>query len=66
ETTHFSIEIPKKGEVATADGDETDALVHPVKKKRATRSNTGRALLQSGSGKNISAGNDVVVQEDTE
>ncbi|MCI59127.1 hypothetical protein A2U01_0080382, partial [Trifolium medium] len=38
ETKRFSIEVPKKGEVAATDGDETDALAHPVKKKRATRS----------------------------
>ncbi|MCI64729.1 hypothetical protein A2U01_0085987, partial [Trifolium medium] len=46
ETARISIEIPKKGEDATAEGDETNALVPPTKKKRATRSNTGRALLQ--------------------
>ncbi|MCI41343.1 hypothetical protein A2U01_0062576, partial [Trifolium medium] len=60
ETTRFSIEIPKKGEVATADGDETDTLVHPVKKRRATRSNIGRSLLQGGSTQNLAAGGDAV------
>ncbi|MCI68042.1 hypothetical protein A2U01_0089301, partial [Trifolium medium] len=56
ETTRFSIEIPKKGDVVTADGDEPDALAHPVKKKRATRGNTGRSLLQGGSTQNLAAG----------
>ncbi|MCI49339.1 hypothetical protein A2U01_0070583, partial [Trifolium medium] len=62
----FSIEIPKKGEVATADGDETDASVHPVKKKRATRSNTGCSLLQGGSTQNLAVGGDAIIQESTE
>ncbi|MCI37554.1 hypothetical protein A2U01_0058778, partial [Trifolium medium] len=62
----ISIEIPKKGEDATADGDETNALIPPTKRKRATRSNTGRAFLQGGSAKNLSAGNDVVAEEDAE
>ncbi|MCI96333.1 hypothetical protein A2U01_0117633, partial [Trifolium medium] len=31
------------------------------KKKRATRSNTGRALLQGGSAQNLSAGSDAEV-----
>ncbi|MCI72271.1 hypothetical protein A2U01_0093534, partial [Trifolium medium] len=29
ETTRFSIEIPKKWEVTTTDGDEPDAPAHP-------------------------------------
>ncbi|MCI62869.1 hypothetical protein A2U01_0084126, partial [Trifolium medium] len=62
----FSIEIPKKGEVAAADGDETDALAHPVKKKRVTRSNTRRSLLQGGSTQTIAAGDDAITQEYTE
>ncbi|MCI49421.1 hypothetical protein A2U01_0070665, partial [Trifolium medium] len=56
ETTRISIEIPKKEEDATADGGETDALVHIAKKKRATRSNTRRSLLQGGSAQNLAAG----------
>ncbi|MCI88426.1 hypothetical protein A2U01_0109713, partial [Trifolium medium] len=62
----ISIEIPKKGEDATADGDETDALVPPVKKKRATRSNIGRSLLQGESTQNLAVGGDAVTQESTE
>ncbi|MCI68647.1 hypothetical protein A2U01_0089908, partial [Trifolium medium] len=46
ETANIYIEIPKKGEDVTAEGDETNVLVPLTKKKRATRSNTGRALLQ--------------------
>ncbi|MCI55974.1 hypothetical protein A2U01_0077225, partial [Trifolium medium] len=46
--------------------DDTNALVHPTKKKRATRSNTGRSLLQSGSTQNLAARDDVVAQESTE
>ncbi|MCI83577.1 hypothetical protein A2U01_0104853, partial [Trifolium medium] len=46
--------------------DDTNALVHPTKKKRATRSNTGNSLLQSGSTQNLAAGDDAVVQESTE
>ncbi|MCI78629.1 hypothetical protein A2U01_0099900, partial [Trifolium medium] len=42
------------------------ALAPPTKKKRATRSSTGRALLQGGSTKNLSAGDDGVAQEDVE
>ncbi|MCI76626.1 hypothetical protein A2U01_0097896, partial [Trifolium medium] len=38
----------------------------PPKKKRATRSSTGRPLLQDGSAKNTSAGGDGVAQEDVE
>ncbi|MCI70259.1 hypothetical protein A2U01_0091522, partial [Trifolium medium] len=38
----------------------------PTKKKRATRSNIGRALLQGGNAQNLSAGNDVVAHEDAE
>ncbi|MCI76298.1 hypothetical protein A2U01_0097567, partial [Trifolium medium] len=64
DTARISIEIPKKGEDATADGGETDALVHLAKKNRATRSNTGRSLLQGGSTQNLTVGSDVVAQED--
>ncbi|MCI69329.1 hypothetical protein A2U01_0090591, partial [Trifolium medium] len=38
----------------------------PTKKKRATRSSTGRALLQGGNAQNLTYGSDVVAQEDTE
>ncbi|MCI90772.1 hypothetical protein A2U01_0112066, partial [Trifolium medium] len=47
-------------------GDETDALVHIAKKKRATRSNIGRSLLQGGSAQNLAVGGDAVAQESTE
>ncbi|MCI11419.1 hypothetical protein A2U01_0032519 [Trifolium medium] len=66
ETVRISIEVPKKGEDATAEGDTTDALVNPAKKKRAMRSNTGRSLLQGGSTQNLPAGSDAVAQEDAE
>ncbi|MCI73436.1 hypothetical protein A2U01_0094700, partial [Trifolium medium] len=46
EAARISIEIPRKGEDVVAEGDETNALAPPTKKKRATRSRTGRALLQ--------------------
>ncbi|MCI83545.1 hypothetical protein A2U01_0104821, partial [Trifolium medium] len=49
ETSRISIQIPKKGGGATAESDTTDAPPNPMKKKRATRSSTGRALLQGGS-----------------
>ncbi|MCI64666.1 hypothetical protein A2U01_0085924, partial [Trifolium medium] len=62
----ITIEIPKKGKDVAAEGDETTALAPPTKKKRATRSGTGRALLQGGSAKNISTGGDGVAQEDAE
>ncbi|MCI78922.1 hypothetical protein A2U01_0100193, partial [Trifolium medium] len=58
--------IPKKGEDATAGGDDTNTLVHPSKKKRVTRSNTERSLLQGGSTQNLAAGGDVVAREDAE
>ncbi|MCI81898.1 hypothetical protein A2U01_0103172, partial [Trifolium medium] len=54
------------GEDATAGGDDTNTLVHPTKKKRATRSNIGRSLLQSRSTQNLAAGDDAVAQESTE
>ncbi|MCI73099.1 hypothetical protein A2U01_0094363, partial [Trifolium medium] len=38
ETVRISIEIPKKGEDVAAEGDETNTLAPPTKKKRATRS----------------------------
>ncbi|MCI93639.1 hypothetical protein A2U01_0114937, partial [Trifolium medium] len=41
EAARISIGIPKKGEDVTAEGDETNALVPPTKKKRATRSSAG-------------------------
>ncbi|MCI83063.1 hypothetical protein A2U01_0104338, partial [Trifolium medium] len=56
DTTRISIEVPRKGEDASAEGEETYALVHPAKKKRVTRSNTGRSLLQGGSTQNLTAG----------
>ncbi|MCI32915.1 hypothetical protein A2U01_0054130, partial [Trifolium medium] len=34
------------GEGVAAEGDETNAFAPPTKKKRATRSSTGRSLLQ--------------------
>ncbi|MCI67276.1 hypothetical protein A2U01_0088534, partial [Trifolium medium] len=43
---HISIPIPKKGGDATAEGDTTTALPNPIRKKRATRSSAGCALLQ--------------------
>ncbi|MCI72533.1 hypothetical protein A2U01_0093796, partial [Trifolium medium] len=66
ETTRISIQIPKKGGDAAAESDTTDAPPNPAKKKRATRSNIGRALLQGGSAQNLTAGSDVVAQEDAE
>ncbi|MCI77814.1 hypothetical protein A2U01_0099084, partial [Trifolium medium] len=66
ETAHISIQIPKKGGGATAESDTTDAPPNPIKKKRATRSSTGRALLQGGRAQNLTAGSDVVAQEDAE
>ncbi|MCI97082.1 hypothetical protein A2U01_0118382, partial [Trifolium medium] len=44
--------------------DTTNAPPNPIKKKRATRSNTVRALLQGGSAQNLTAESDVVAQED--
>ncbi|MCI52815.1 hypothetical protein A2U01_0074061, partial [Trifolium medium] len=58
--------IPKKGGGTTAESDATDAPSNLIKKKRATRSHTGRALLQGGSAQNLTAGSDVVAQEDVE
>ncbi|MCI87167.1 hypothetical protein A2U01_0108448, partial [Trifolium medium] len=57
---------PQEGVGATAESDTTDASPNPIKKKRATRSTTGRALLQGGSAQNLTAGSDVVAQEDAE
>ncbi|MCI43604.1 hypothetical protein A2U01_0064842, partial [Trifolium medium] len=51
---------------ATAEGDSTDALPNPAKKKRATRNTTGRSLLQGGSTQNLTAGGDAVAEELTE
>ncbi|MCI73044.1 hypothetical protein A2U01_0094308, partial [Trifolium medium] len=48
------------------ESDATDAPPNPPKKKRGTRSSTGRALLQGGSAQNPTAGSDVVAQDDTE
>ncbi|MCI68501.1 hypothetical protein A2U01_0089762, partial [Trifolium medium] len=45
ETVRIFIQVPKKGEDAAAGNDATDALLGPAKKKRATRSTTGRSLL---------------------
>ncbi|MCI40642.1 hypothetical protein A2U01_0061875, partial [Trifolium medium] len=66
ETTRISIQIPKKGGGATAESDETNAPPNPPKKKRGTRSGTGRALLQGGSAQNPTAGSDAVAQKDAE
>ncbi|MCI66285.1 hypothetical protein A2U01_0087543, partial [Trifolium medium] len=60
----ISIEIPKIGEDVAAEGDGNTALVPPPKKKRATRGNAGRLLLQGGSAENTSTGGDGVAQED--
>ncbi|MCI85070.1 hypothetical protein A2U01_0106349, partial [Trifolium medium] len=54
ETARISIEVPKKGGGAIGEGDPSEALPGPAKKKRGTRSNTGRALLQGGSVQNPS------------
>ncbi|MCI60718.1 hypothetical protein A2U01_0081974, partial [Trifolium medium] len=54
----------RRGGGATAESDATDAPPNPIEKKRATRSTTGRALLQGGSAQNITSGSDVVAQED--
>ncbi|MCI38097.1 hypothetical protein A2U01_0059325, partial [Trifolium medium] len=64
ETVRISIEVPKKGGGSIAEGDPLEALPGPARKKRATRSNTGRALLQGGSAQNPSVGSDAVAQED--
>ncbi|MCI58065.1 hypothetical protein A2U01_0079318, partial [Trifolium medium] len=50
----------------TSGSDAADALLNPAKKKRGTRSTTGRSLLQGGSTQNLTAGGDVVTQEHTE
>ncbi|MCI76097.1 hypothetical protein A2U01_0097366, partial [Trifolium medium] len=57
---------PRKGEGVAAEGDGTNTLAPPAKKKRLTRSSAGRPLLQGGSAKNTSAGGDGVAQEDIE
>ncbi|MCI50094.1 hypothetical protein A2U01_0071338, partial [Trifolium medium] len=44
-TARISIQIPKNGGGATAESDATTAPSNPPKKKRGTRSSTGRALL---------------------
>ncbi|MCI61116.1 hypothetical protein A2U01_0082372, partial [Trifolium medium] len=66
ETTRISIQVPKKGEDAAAGNDATDALLGPAKKKRVTRSTTGRSILQGGSTQNLAARGDAVTQESTE
>ncbi|MCI49972.1 hypothetical protein A2U01_0071216, partial [Trifolium medium] len=66
EAARISIEIPKKGEGVAAEGAGVNTLAPPSKKKRLTRSNTGRPLLQGGSAKNTSAGGDEVAPEDVE
>ncbi|MCI85691.1 hypothetical protein A2U01_0106970, partial [Trifolium medium] len=53
ETARISIQVPKKGEDAAAGNDAADALLGLTKKKRATRSTTGRSLLQGGSTQNL-------------
>ncbi|MCI67211.1 hypothetical protein A2U01_0088469 [Trifolium medium] len=45
EAAHISIEIPGNGEGVAAEGDGINALALPTKKKRLTRSSTGRPLL---------------------
>ncbi|MCI52881.1 hypothetical protein A2U01_0074127, partial [Trifolium medium] len=45
QSTRISIEIPRKGEDIAAEGDGNTALTPPAKKKRLTRSSTGRPLL---------------------
>ncbi|MCI39152.1 hypothetical protein A2U01_0060383, partial [Trifolium medium] len=66
ETARISIQILKKGEDATAGSAAADALLGPAKKKRTTRSTTGRSLLQGGSTQNLTAGDAAVDQELTE
>ncbi|MCI39829.1 hypothetical protein A2U01_0061061, partial [Trifolium medium] len=66
ETARISIEIPKKGDGVAAEGDRINTLALPTKKKRATRSSTGRSLLQGESTKNLSTGGDEVAQEAVE
>ncbi|MCI36498.1 hypothetical protein A2U01_0057721, partial [Trifolium medium] len=66
ETARISIQIPKKGGGATAESDTTNAPPNPPKKKRGTRSNIGRVLLQGVSAQNPTARNDMVAQEDAE
>ncbi|MCI51456.1 hypothetical protein A2U01_0072700, partial [Trifolium medium] len=56
EAARISVQIPKKGDSAIAEKEATDVPLNPAKKKRVTRSNTGRALLQGGSAQNITAG----------
>ncbi|MCI74357.1 hypothetical protein A2U01_0095621, partial [Trifolium medium] len=59
-----SIQVPKKGEDATTEGDATDDLLSPAKKKRVTRSTTGRSLLlQGGNSQNLTTGGDTMAQE---
>ncbi|MCI53039.1 hypothetical protein A2U01_0074285, partial [Trifolium medium] len=53
ETARISVQVPNKGEDATTEGDASDALLSPAKKKRATRSSTGRSLLQGESTHNL-------------
>ncbi|MCI51537.1 hypothetical protein A2U01_0072781, partial [Trifolium medium] len=67
EPTRISIQVPKKGENVTAEGDAADDLLGPAKKKRLTKSTTGRSLLhQGGNSQNLTAGGDTVAQELTE
>ncbi|MCI49926.1 hypothetical protein A2U01_0071170, partial [Trifolium medium] len=67
ETTRISIQVPKQGDDVIAEGDATDDLLSPVKKKRVTRSTTRRSLpLQGGSGQNLTSGGDTMAQELTE
>ncbi|MCI44414.1 hypothetical protein A2U01_0065653, partial [Trifolium medium] len=64
ETTRISIQVPKQGEDATAEGDATDDLLSPAKKTRVSRSTTGRSLpLQGGNSQNLNAGGDTMAQE---
>ncbi|MCI42333.1 hypothetical protein A2U01_0063570, partial [Trifolium medium] len=61
------IQVPKKGEDATAEGDATNDLLNPAKKKRVTGSTTGRSLLLQGrNNQNLTVGGDTMAQELTE
>ncbi|MCI74032.1 hypothetical protein A2U01_0095296, partial [Trifolium medium] len=63
----ISIEVPKRGESAPAEGDAADDFVNPAKKKRATRSSIGRSqLLQGGNSQSLTAEGDTVAQEHAE
>ncbi|MCH84902.1 hypothetical protein A2U01_0005739, partial [Trifolium medium] len=65
-TVRISIPIPKKGGEVATEGDEVNTLAPPARKKRATRSSSGRALLQGGSAQSPPAGSDAVAPDDAE